>query len=150
MTTKTEAAADAEAESEIWQASPSQLVNLPLFVFCLLFFWLVIPIIVALAYYLSTRATQYTLTSQRIRLARGVFNRQVDDLELYRVKDYHVEKPFLLRLFSLGHVILLTSDQTTPNVRLRAISDPEGVADLLREHVEIRRDRKRVSEVDFE
>lgn len=139
-----------ESETAIWTGRPSQLINLPIFIVCLLLFWLVFPIFVALWRYLEIRAIRYDLTTQRLYFASGVFNRDRDQLELYRIKDYHVGKPFLLRIFGLGDVVIMTSDQTTPTLRLRALHRTDTLADRLRDQVEIRRDRKRVSEVDFE
>lgn len=140
----------AAREERIWVGHPSQLSHLGLYILCLIFAWLVIPLLIALWTWISTRATKYELTTQRIRFSTGVFNRKVDDIELYRVKDYNIEKPFWLRILGLGHVIVLTSDQTTPELTIRAVHKPETLADLIREHVERRRDKKRVTEIDME
>ncbi|MHA6287967.1 PH domain-containing protein [Maricaulis sp. CAU 1757] len=145
-----EAIDPAPSEQHIWVGHPSQLSHLGLYIVCLVFAWLVIPVFIALWTWIATRAVKYELTTQRIRFSTGVFTREVDDIELYRVKDYRIEKPFWLRLVGLGHIIVLTSDQTTPELKIRAIAKPEALADLIREHVERRRDAKRVSEIDME
>jgi hypothetical protein len=71
-------------------------------------------------------------------------------MELYRVRDYKVERPFFLRLFSLGNVILMTSDKTTPTVVISAIKKSEEGREKIRPLVEARRDAKKVREIDFE
>ena len=75
---------------------------------------------------------------------------QIDELEIYRIKDSRVQQPLFLRIFGLGTVQLETSDRSNPEVRLHAIRDPRGLREQIRKYVEIQRDRKRVREVDFE
>ncbi len=98
----------------------------------------------------ANRATVYELTTQRLRITRGILNRRLDELELYRVKDYVMEQPFLLRLLGLGNITIVTSDATTPTVALRAVAGVAGVREKLRNAVQAERDRKRVRELDVD
>ncbi|MCD6500325.1 MAG: PH domain-containing protein [Deltaproteobacteria bacterium] len=100
--------------------------------------------------WLVVRHTIYELTSQRLRLRRGVINKRVDQLELYRVKDYRVDEPLFLRMLSLSNVVLETSDKTDPVLVLAAVRDGETIQNLIRNQVEHLRDRKRVREIDFD
>ena len=137
-------------ERELWRGTPSQLVNLPWYVLWLLLFWLVIPLFILLWQWLVIRTTVYELTSERLKLRRGVLNKHLDEVELYRVRDYQLEQPFLLRLFGLGNILLRTSDRSHPNVRLRAIRDGEQLYERIRSAVEQCRSRKGVRELDVE
>lgn len=120
------------------------LMMIPLFLAALL-----LPVIGALARYIITRSTVYELTTQRLRKTSGVFNKKLDELELYRVKDSTLEQPFVLRLFGLGNVLVVSSDATMPEVRINGVADAFSVREKLRVAVEGERDRKRVREVDF-
>lgn len=115
----------------------------------LLFVALLLPLLGMLARYIITRSTVYELTTQRLRKTSGVFNKQLDELELYRVKDSTLEQPFLLRLFGLGNVMIISSDATMPDVRINGVANAFEVREKLRVAVEGERDRKRVREVDF-
>lgn len=137
-------------EKSVWNGTPSQVINLPVFILCGLFFWLVIPLFYASWKWLVVKFTQYELTSQRLKIRSGVINRKLDELELYRVRDYRLDQPLTLRVFSLGNIILQTSDKTTPVVTLRAIRDAEGVRESIRTHVEASRTAKHVREIDIE
>ncbi len=137
-------------ERSVWNGNPSQVVNLPAFILLGLFFWLVIPLFVILWKWLVVKYTKYELTTERLRLRHGVLNKVTDDLELYRVRDYKLEQPFWLRLFSLGNVVLKTSDRSHPVVVIQAIKDGDAMRELLRKYVEENRVRKNVREVDFE
>lgn len=127
----------------IWKSNPSQLTNILVYLF---FFWtVIIPLIV----YLKTRFTIYELTDQIYREKTGILSQKIEELELYRVRDYSVEKPFLMRLFGLGNLTLITSDKTNPRVYMRAIRNVENVRDIFRKHVEEARKATGTKEVDF-
>lgn len=127
----------------IWTSRPSQLTNILIFV---LFFW---TIIVPLIYYLKTRTTIYELTDQIYKEKTGILSQKIEEVELYRVRDYTIEKPFLMRIFGLGNLTLITSDKTNPRVYMRAIKDVESVKDTFRKHVEEKRKLTGTKEVDF-
>lgn len=137
-------------EKELWRGTPSQLVNLGWYILWLLLFWLVIPLFILLWQWLVIRNTIYELTTERLKLRRGVLNKELDEVELYRVRDYKLERPFFMRIFGLGHILLQTSDRSHPSVRLRAVRDGERLYEQLRGAVEQSRARKGVRELDVE
>ena len=137
-------------EKDVWFGTPSQVVNLGSFVLWGLFFWLVFPLLIILWKWLVIRNTKYELTTQRLRMRHGVLNKKTDELELYRIRDYKLDQPFFLRMFSLSNIILETSDRSHPQFVLRAIKNGEELRESLRTFVEECRTRKRVREVDLE
>ena len=137
-------------EKTVWLGTPSQVVNLGSFILLGLFFWLVIPLFVILWKWLVVKNTKYELTTERLRMRHGVFNKKTDELELYRVRDYKFDQPFFLRIFSLGDIILQSSDKSHPHVVLQAIRNGEELREQLRTYVEACRTRKGVREVDIE
>ena len=139
-----------EEEKDVWSGTPSQVVNFGIFVLMGLFFWLVIPLFVILWKWLVIKNTKYELTTERLRIGHGVLNKETDELELYRVRDYRLVQPLFLRLFSLGNIVLQTSDRSHPEVTISAIPDSEDLREKLRVHVEACRTKKNVREVDFE
>jgi uncharacterized membrane protein YdbT with pleckstrin-like domain len=137
-------------EKALWSGTPSQLVNLPWYVLWVLLFWLLIPLLVLLWQWLVIRNTVYELTSERLKLRSGVLNKQLDEVELYRVRDYKLEQPFFLRLFGLGNISLQTSDRSHPHLTLRAVRNGEQLYEQLRQAVEQSRAKKGVRELDVE
>jgi uncharacterized membrane protein YdbT with pleckstrin-like domain len=111
---------------------------------------LVIPLVMWLVRWSVTKCTTYELTTQRLRVRAGILNKKVDELELFRVRDYTMEQPLLLRLVGLGNLTLITSDATTPTVSMRAIPAIEAVREKLRNAVQSERDRKRVRQMDVD
>ncbi len=137
-------------EEDVWSGTPSQVTNFGSFIFLGILFFLVIPLFIIFWKWLVTKNIKYELTTERLRTRSGVLNKKMDELELYRVKDYKVDRPLFLRIFGLGNIILETSDRSSPIVMIKAIPDAEELREKVRTCVETRRDAKRVREVDFE
>src|SRR5688572_13852828 len=114
-TTNPSVSPGAAAESTVWQGTPSQVINLPQYLLWGLIFVILvaggviilqstepaptagiiavcliaaIPLVIIIWKWLVVATTQYELTTQRLRMRRGVFNKHLDELELYRVRDY--------------------------------------------------------------
>ena len=132
------------AEKQLYIGRPSQILNIVSFI---LWSWtLLIPIII----YLKTRFTVYELTDQRIKLKTGILNQEIDECELYRVRDYKVVKPIFQRIFGLGRIELVTSDRSNSNINLNGIKDPENLYNLIRDNVEKIRRKTGTRELDVE
>jgi len=87
---------------------------------------------------------------RRLLITEGVFSRNTEEVELYRVRDYKLTQPFWLRLFGLGNIVVSTTDNSNPTVVLQAIRDAAGHREEIRKYVEICRDKKRVRITEFE
>lgn len=152
-------------ETTFWKGSPSQWINIGPFTIAIVlaagiitggiffppaFFGLVIPIIYMIWQYLTVRCKVFELTTQRLRITTGVINQDIDEIELYRVKDILVERKWWMRLTGLGTVHLETSDRSLPRLDITAIRDCIKLREELRRLVEAMRDSKRVREMDFD
>ena len=164
-------------EKTVWSGTSSQLLNFGVFLICgfvfalllalLIMFWnpllkmgtlalapafviLLSPLAYALARMLLIKAVKYEISTERIKITTGIFSKQTNALELYRVKDYSLQEPFFYRFFHLGNIVILTSDHSTPKITMRAIPSARQLMDDLRKYVELRRDLKKVREVDFD
>lgn len=152
-------------ENSFWKGSSSQWLNLGPFTAALLvaagiaiggvFFppaWiaLVVPAGYMLWRYLVVRTRIFELTSERLRVTCGVINQNIDEIELYRVKDSLMIRPWWMRLTGLASITLETSDRSMPHLVIPAIRGGEHLRELLRKQVELERDRKRVRVTDFD
>lgn len=63
---------------------------------------------------LYLRNFQYLISSEHIRISLGIFFKRMDQVELYRVKDYIVTQSFVLQLFRLMNVTLKSTDPENP------------------------------------
>ena len=138
-----------QSEEPVWTGSPSQVLNLPVYIVCALLCWLIVPIVYAIWKWLVLRNMRYELTTERLKLREGVLNKRLDEIELYRVRDYSLEQPLFLRPFGLSTITLGTADESQPVIMLRAIGNGEFVLDQLRKYVERQRLKKRVLPLDL-
>jgi uncharacterized membrane protein YdbT with pleckstrin-like domain len=141
---------DAGPETTVWKGPSSQARFFGVYLLCLLFCWLIVPIFIALWKYLENRCRVYEITTERIRQTSGVFSKVSEQLELYRVEDIKVIQPFWFRLFGVGNITLTTNDASTPTVTLEAVPNIDTLRESLRKSVENCRDRKRVRLTEIE
>lgn len=97
---------------------------------------------------LKVYCIRYEIDPEELRYYSGVLSRKHEFIELYRVKDFLIERPLIYRMFGLGNLTIYTSDKTTPVLQLNAISEPEEKYTILRGLVELNRREKHVFEVD--
>jgi len=131
-------------ERVVWEGTPSQWNNFPWFLACLL----VLPIPVALWKMLLTSTTKIRITSERLRIETGIFNKKLEEIEHYRIKDTGLRRSFWQRLVGLGTVELMTSDASMPRVLLAGLKDAAAVREHVRQQVEAVRRARGVRELD--
>lgn len=151
-------------EQFIWEDSSSQALNfwshfigfialvavsiLALMFSVMIFFAIPVILVFMLWNFLSIKSQKYRLTNQRIIMQRGVLNKITDEVELYRVKDHRLEQPFFLRLFGLGNIVIITSDQLNHELVLSALKNAPELRESIRKLVEARRVARGVRELD--
>ena len=110
--------------------------------------WLLVLMTLGLAYlpyWLKSRATTYQITTQRIRVERGLLSKTKDTIELFRIDHFDVRKPLRMRLVGHGLLHLRSSDPNFPTVTLYGIPNLEHLADTLRDCSLRERTRRKVT-----
>lgn len=74
----------------------------------------------------------YTITDQRVRIVRGLVNRDVENFELIRIQDIDYSQGVSERILGIGDVIIRGHDPSNPQVMLNNVHHPEQVYELLR------------------
>lgn len=108
-----------------------------------------IAIFCILKTWLKNRHHKYEITNERFIETTGIFSKTTNELELFRVKDMTYLEPFLARMFSCAHIVMDTSDKSTPVVAIRYIKNAKACKDLLRTNIANMRTRRGVREVDL-
>ncbi len=78
------------------------------------------------------RMTHYEVSPDRIEYGEGVFNRKVDNLDMFRVVDIKLRRDFLDCVVGVGTVILTTSDKSHPEFEFKKIRDYQGLYDTIK------------------
>jgi uncharacterized membrane protein YdbT with pleckstrin-like domain len=113
-------------------------------------------IIVTLGLWLLPRwwralGVHYRITTRRIVVETGVLSKRMEQIDLYRVNDYTVDRPFLQRLLGSGNLLLKTFDKTTPELRITEIkTDVVALYEQLRQATEKDRAARGVRMIDYE
>ncbi|MBI3926148.1 MAG: PH domain-containing protein [Armatimonadetes bacterium] len=79
-----------------------------------------------------TLGTRYELTTQRLRIFKGIFSRQLEELDLIRVRDTRVKQHVGERALNIGDVSIMSTDPDNPEVTLHNVKDPMKLRELLR------------------
>lgn len=74
------------------------------------------------------------LTAEYIRVTRGIFFKRIDQVELFRVKDYIITQSFLLQVFKLMYLTLKSTDPENPVIRFAGIPESD-ITDTIRDRV---------------
>jgi uncharacterized membrane protein YdbT with pleckstrin-like domain len=95
--------------------------------------------------------TSYKVTTQRVIVDRGLFGKTLDQLDIYRINDFVVERPFSQRIMGTGNIRLKTLDHSSPEVVLTGLStDVLALYERMRAAVELAKDRRNVRLVENE
>lgn len=98
-----------------------------------------------LVYWFRSLALSYTITSQRVKIERGLLSKTQDSLELFRIDHFDLHKPFGMRLAGFCLLHLRSSDASFQTVILYGIPNLEALADTLRECSLRERARRKVT-----
>ncbi|HZW95205.1 MAG TPA: PH domain-containing protein [Candidatus Eremiobacteraceae bacterium] len=94
---------------------------------------LVASSIIAIHFYLKSRGIHYEITTQRIKLERGVLSKVQENLELFRIDHFELRKPLGMRLLGQARLHLFSSDAELGNFSIYGVPGLEGIAETLRE-----------------
>ena len=134
------AAKDSEVEKALFAGRPAVIYSA--------WQWIAVVFTLGLAwiyFWLQSLDSRYEITSQRVRIERGILSKTKDSLELFRIDHFDLHKPLGMRL--AGHCLLhlRSSDASFATVILYGIPDLEKLADTLRECSLRERTRRRVT-----
>lgn len=90
------------------------------------------------------RGIRYTITPEMISVRRGIIFKRTTQVPVYRLQDYILTQPFLLRGFGLVNLELKTTDRENPGIWLSGIPASDLV-DTLRVYVQQARRRHKIS-----
>ena len=75
---------------------------------------------------------RYELTSQRLRVIRGLLGRSVEEVELVRVRDTSVRQHAGERALNVGDITIVSNDPSNPEYTLNNVTNPSDVREMIR------------------
>lgn len=74
----------------------------------------------------------YTITSERIKVRKGLLGKDIENFELIRIQDIDFSQTISERVLGLGDVVIRGHDTSHAELQLRNVRDPEKVYEILR------------------
>lgn len=133
-------------ERVLFEGSPAVLPSLGAWVLAILTLG-----IAALFFWFRARGIRYRITTQRVIVERGLLSKHMDQVDLYRITDYVVDRPFLQRIVGTGNITIETMDKTSREVSMKALAtDVVALYEALRKATEDEKRRRGVRLVDYD
>lgn len=137
------AAAPAE-ETTLFEGSPAVVGTLLEGILCVLTLGLALLWLVPRA-----RSVRYKVTTQRVVVETGLFDKKIEQVDLFRATDFVVELPLVQRLVGTGTLRIEAQDRTSKEVRLERIrTDVRSLYERVRKAAEAERTRRGVRSLD--
>ena len=89
--------------------------------------------VICLYFYLKSIRIRYQITTQRIKLERGLLSKILEALELFRIDHFELRKPLGMRLLGQASLHLFTSDAEIKNFSIYGVPNLQSLADTLRD-----------------
>ena len=141
--------ATTQEETAIFELKPTYRAHLGLLVWGVLLAPVGIGLILlARAWYLVA-STRYRLTTQRLFAQTGLIAKNLEEVELFRVKDVTLSQGMLDRMLGTGTVTVLSTDDTAPRLELAGIRDPLAAKEALRTAFRAARQREGMRTAEF-
>ena len=77
--------------------------------------------------YLRRIATKYLITTQRLRISKGILRKKVQETRLERVQNVNYEQGVIDRVLRVGNVDFDTAGTDDSEFRFEWVNNPEGV-----------------------
>lgn len=78
------------------------------------------------------KMTCYEVTEDRIEWSRGILNRRVDNIDMFRVIDLKLRRSLLDCMLGIGTVELVTTDKTDPQFKFEKIRRARKLYDIIK------------------
>ena len=81
---------------------------------------------------LKLKMIYYEVVADRIEFSRGILDRRVDNIDMFRVIDLKMRRSLLDCIFGIGTVALITTDKTDPEFTFEKIRDSRTLYDTIK------------------
>ena len=135
-----ESTKEAEVERLLFTGNPAVISSLGQ--------WALVVITIGIAwlvYWMKSKSVVYTLTTQRIQIERGLFSTIKASVELFRIDDFDLHRPFGMRVLGYSMLHLRSSDPDLSTVIITGVPNLEALADQLRECCLKERTRRKIT-----
>lgn len=91
----------------------------------------IVGIVWGLFWYIQLRCTRLIIQSDRVKLSRGVFNKEQMEIEHRSIRTVQIDQTFVDRIFNCGILKIYTAGDN-PELVVKGMPDPERLRQALR------------------
>lgn len=91
-----------------------------------------IVVLILLIKVVRLKMTCYEISPDRIEWSRGILDRHVDNIDMFRVIDLKMRRTVLDCIFGIGTVGLVTTDKTEPKFEFEKVRRPRELYDIIK------------------
>ena len=81
---------------------------------------------------IKLKMTYYEVSNDRIEWSRGILDRRIDNIDMFRVIDLGLHRSLLDCMFGIGTVSLITTDKSDPQFEFEKIAKPRQLYDIIK------------------
>lgn len=110
-----------------------------------------VGLIIVLVKWVQNLATTYEVTEERLILHKGIINKSIDEIELYRIKDVRIDFSLINQWADIGTITISSSDETTRDgdLVIPYVEQARARREKLRDLVNAARSLRGVREIDM-
>lgn len=75
---------------------------------------------------------KYVITSERLKIIKGMLSRDVENFELIRIQDIDFKQNVSERMMGIGDITIRGADASNEEIVIRNVKEPEAVYEVLR------------------
>jgi membrane protein YdbS with pleckstrin-like domain len=89
-------------------------------------------VIIFLFKIMKLKSVSYKITPDRIEWSRGIMQRRVDNIDMFRIVDMKMERSLPDILVGIGSITLITSDKTDPTFKFEKLRGSKQLYDIIK------------------
>jgi hypothetical protein len=89
-------------------------------------------ILILLYRIIALKSVRYRVTADRVEWSRGILERRIDNIDMFRVVDLRLQRSFSDCLVGIGTVVLVTTDKTDPEFEFAKVHRPKQLYDIIK------------------
>lgn len=78
------------------------------------------------------KSIHYEISIDRIEFSRGIFDRKIDNLDMFRIVDIKLHRSLVDCMIGIGAVTLVTKDKTDPLFDFEKVANPKELYDVIK------------------
>jgi uncharacterized membrane protein YdbT with pleckstrin-like domain len=91
-----------------------------------------VVVLILLLKVVKLKMVYYEVTDERIEWSRGILDRRVDNIDMFRVIDLKMRRSLLDCIFGVGTVALITTDKTDPEFVFEKMRHSRVLYDIIK------------------